>query len=256
MEKKDWYIIAGFLGVALLYKKIVKPKNKNKESKSSFIGSAFGKRVMFTLSNKTNSNQVVPIFNSYSNIQNPNVSITPSMAEFNRTLLNEPKKIVAIEVRASGNKKQAEMPIQIQCKDASGEFKSSYLYPLVSAFQVAQDTTTVQPSNLIANGECYLNLTVLPNQSFVLIVHYDVADSSEKKKINCRNCSWSWNEEDGGKDKYVCHKCNTDNEKYYKNKSDNKSIQSKTGTSKKIKVNPYLVGGVGALGLLYFMNRK
>ncbi len=181
MEKKDWLISLAIAGVfGFVYWKLIKG-NKKTDKKSSFIGSPFGQRVMFTLTNKTDQKQVVPIFNSYSNIQNPNVSITPSISEFNRTLLNEPKIIKVIEIRASGNKKQAEMPIEVQCKDASGEFKSSFLYPLVSAFQVAQDMTSVQPKNLIASGECYLNLTVLPNQSLVVIFHYDL--KKEKNKV-------------------------------------------------------------------------
>jgi hypothetical protein len=35
-------------------------------------------------------------------------------------------------------------------------------------------------------------------------------------KITCRNCSWSWDEESAGNDKYICHKCNYDNSMYYK----------------------------------------
>jgi hypothetical protein len=34
-------------------------------------------------------------------------------------------------------------------------------------------------------------------------------------KIVCQNCGWSWNVKDGGNDLYVCHKCNTDNSKFY-----------------------------------------
>ena len=34
-------------------------------------------------------------------------------------------------------------------------------------------------------------------------------------KIVCQNCGWSWNVKDGGKDLYVCHKCNADNSKFY-----------------------------------------
>jgi len=31
------------------------------------------------------------------------------------------------------------------------------------------------------------------------------------KKINCNNCEWSWKESEGGKDKFLCHKCGHDN---------------------------------------------
>jgi hypothetical protein len=30
-------------------------------------------------------------------------------------------------------------------------------------------------------------------------------------KVKCKNCGWSWNLSDGGKDPYVCHKCKYDN---------------------------------------------
>ena len=33
--------------------------------------------------------------------------------------------------------------------------------------------------------------------------------------IECGSCSWSWDKKDGGDDMYVCHKCGTDNEKYF-----------------------------------------
>ena len=37
------------------------------------------------------------------------------------------------------------------------------------------------------------------------------------KRIECHNpkCDWSWSVESGGDDLYVCHKCHTDNEKFY-----------------------------------------
>jgi len=33
--------------------------------------------------------------------------------------------------------------------------------------------------------------------------------------IECGSCDWSWDKKDGGDDMYVCHKCGTDNEKYF-----------------------------------------
>ena len=55
----------------------------------------------------------------------------------------------------------------------------------------------------------------------------------------------------------VKKKINIEKQNSLKTKSDKKSIHSKTGTTpKKNKVNPYLVGGIGALGLLYFINKK
>ena len=35
-------------------------------------------------------------------------------------------------------------------------------------------------------------------------------------EVVCRSCGWHWLESEGGSDTYVCHKCNSDNIKYYK----------------------------------------
>jgi hypothetical protein len=82
-----------------------------------------------------------------------------------------------IEVRAVGNQTQAQQVIQINCKDASGDFKSTNLYPMVSVMQKALDMTSVQPQNLTLTGECYLNYTVLPKQTVIITVHYDIAST-------------------------------------------------------------------------------
>lgn len=169
-------------GVGLLYWLLIR-KKKGSESKSNFNGSGFGKRVMFTLTNKTKEAQVVPLFNAYSNIQNPNVSITPSISEFNRTLLSEPKLVKMIEIRATGSRQQAEKPIQIYCKDASGEMKSSNLYPMVSPFQKALDMTSVQPNNFTIDGSCYMNYTVDPSQTVILVVHYDLVKQPQAQPV-------------------------------------------------------------------------
>jgi len=39
--------------------------------------------------------------------------------------------------------------------------------------------------------------------------------------IECYTCDWSWKESEGGEDKYVCHKCGTDNTENYMDKSIN-----------------------------------
>lgn len=45
------------------------------------------------------------------------------------------------------------------------------------------------------------------------------------KKIECKYCGWSWNENEGGDDKYTCHMCGNDNAEHYLNESqDDKSI--------------------------------
>jgi hypothetical protein len=39
----------------------------------------------------------------------------------------------------------------------------------------------------------------------------DVITEGSNKKINCSHCDWSWKESEGGKEKYLCHKCGHDN---------------------------------------------
>jgi hypothetical protein len=42
----------------------------------------------------------------------------------------------------------------------------------------------------------------------------------DEETVECENCGWEWNLEDGGKDPFVCHKCGHDNvEKYDMNES-------------------------------------
>lgn len=179
-DKTDLKIVVGIVAVGLVFRWLLKPSKT--EKKSSFLGSPFGKRVMFTLTNPTDQVQVVPLFNAYSNTQNPKVGIMPSISEFNRTLAGEPKIIKMIEVRATGNQAQAQKPIQIYCKDASGEMKSTNLFPMVSVYQKALDMTSVQPQNFVIDGQCYLNYTLDPKQTVVLIFHYDLV--AQPKAIN------------------------------------------------------------------------
>jgi hypothetical protein len=236
MEKKDWIILGGLAGIGFLYWKLVSGK-KIIDKKSSFNGSVFGQRVMFTLSNTTNETQVVPLFNSYSNIQNSKVNITPSISEFNRTLLNEPKKVTMIEVRASGNQKQAQEPISIQCKDASGEFKGTNLYPFVSPFQKALDMTSVQPNNLILNGQCYINYTIFPSQTVVIIVHYEKQTKEQGAESIIQE------------DKPIKKVAQQDNILTTNNPINNNFVK------KESKLKPYIIGG-GAVALIYALTRK
>lgn len=40
------------------------------------------------------------------------------------------------------------------------------------------------------------------------------------KKIECKYCGWSWNEGEGGDDKYTCHICGNNNAKHYLRESE------------------------------------
>ena len=50
-----------------------------------------------------------------------------------------------------------------------------------------------------------------------LIIIDGIVESYEPITIKCHNCSWTWAYKDGGDDKFICHKCGTNNSKYYKN---------------------------------------
>jgi hypothetical protein len=45
----------------------------------------------------------------------------------------------------------------------------------------------------------------------------DIKEEVKKGKVLCDNCGWSWDLSDGGKDKYMCHKCGNDNTPHLKN---------------------------------------
>jgi hypothetical protein len=57
-----------------------------------------------------------------------------------------------------------------------------------------------------------------PNKSYN-IIGGNVNKKQNLERIYCHNpkCNWSWKVIDGGDDLYVCHKCFTDNEKFYVN---------------------------------------
>ena len=178
MTKEEKIKVFSFIAVAglIAYFYFSKKKPKSVTNKADFSGfrggGSLGTRVMFTLTNNTDKEQDVPLFNAWSNIQNPNVGINPSMAEFNRTLLTNAKTVSMIEVRANNNQSQAQMPITKYCKDASGEIKQENYNPLVSVYQKATDMTSVQPKDLTLDGSCYLQYKLLPKTTVVMTINY------------------------------------------------------------------------------------
>jgi hypothetical protein len=40
---------------------------------------------------------------------------------------------------------------------------------------------------------------------------FELINEGKDPKIKCYLCDWSWKSSEGGKDKYVCHKCGHDN---------------------------------------------
>lgn len=54
------------------------------------------------------------------------------------------------------------------------------------------------------------------------------------KKIECKYCGWSWNESDGGDDKYMCHMCDNDNSKFYDNIKESEEPKKKLFIPRKV----------------------
>lgn len=54
------------------------------------------------------------------------------------------------------------------------------------------------------------------------------------RKIECKYCGWSWNESDGGDDKYTCHMCNNDNSKFYDNINESEESKKKLFIPRKV----------------------
>lgn len=198
---KNWKTILGTAIVGSLAYILL--KNKKEEETSGFLGSPMGKVVQFTLVNNTAQEQETTLFNSFTNYSNPNVGVSSnnmSSSEFNRSLLSEPIKINNIEVRCNGANgfNQSQKVITKICKDASGVSNTEFYYPIVSPNQFQPNMTSVQPSNLILDGVCYLKYSIAPNTTVTLVFNYDVTsknippiavsnNKSEVKKIGIVN---------------------------------------------------------------------
>lgn len=104
MNSKNYKILSYLslgLGFFSLYK-LWKTTKTTTEQTSSFLGDG-EQKIVFTLTNNTNQNQVQYLFDSYSEQNNPNVGVVGKLKFFNRELLNNPKKVSRIEFRALNN---------------------------------------------------------------------------------------------------------------------------------------------------------
>lgn len=135
-------------------------------------------QVQFTIKNDNDIPKKITLFDAFNNIDNLNsltgISINPSMNFFNNTLLNSPKKIDKITVNASGvnAQSQATQIITKICKDASGNSNNQNYIPIVSPSQFQGAITSVKPEDLILDGTCILDYTMLPKSSVTLILDY------------------------------------------------------------------------------------
>ena len=77
----------------------------------------------------------------------------------------------------------------------------------------------------------------------------DLLTEAKDKKIKCNHCDWSWKESEGGKEKYLCHKCGHDNTP----KSFDEFAEKRMGGATKIANNAKEKGGPSMLTYHHFV---
>ena len=112
-----------------LFKKQLK---KEEEETSSFSGSKNLKIITFKLKNNTNQAQVEYLFDGFGGKDNPNVSVSGNLDDFNRELTNIPKIVKKIEFRSNQN-----------FSGINGE-KEAATTDLQSSANITTDKTTTQ----------------------------------------------------------------------------------------------------------------
>lgn len=188
MENKTKNILitlAAIGGISYLISLAVKNRKKaniaSKQGNSNLVDDMLDKMgkattAQFTLINNTSMPQDISLFNAFDlKPSNRNIQINPSMGFFNKTLLNEPKKINKIKVMVNSGafaQAQATQVMTKYCKDANGDSSTENYYPMVGINQFQSNMTEIQPNNLILDGTCVLNYTVQPNTTVTLIFDY------------------------------------------------------------------------------------
>jgi len=185
--KKHWKPITAIgITIGLIYglkklsdfqKKQITEKEKDKENKTGVDGNGNLElnTIQFTFTNNTSQNQIINLFKAWTlgaGIGNPNVGVSSpvSMPFFNRTLATEPKKIISISFNTNAG--QSQNVITKICKDATGQLQEEFWYPRVSTMQFQSGITTVNPDNMIINGECFLKYSINPNTVVNMTVVY------------------------------------------------------------------------------------
>lgn len=178
---KNILILGGiaFLGY-IAYKFLRKPKS-TEEPKSNLVDdllSKFGSGnvTQISIRNKTAITQKLKLFDAYSLSASSNIElqINPNLSYFNKTLLNEPKKLkkIKILVNQGGGGIQATEPMTFVCKDSNGDMASRTLIPMISSTQFQANVTEVYP-DVVLNGECVANYQIQPMTTVTLILEYD-----------------------------------------------------------------------------------
>jgi tRNA(Ile2) C34 agmatinyltransferase TiaS len=80
----------------------------------------------------------------------------------------------------------------------------------------------------------------------------DLLTEAKDKKIKCNHCDWSWKESEGGKEKYLCHKCGHDNTP----KSFDEFAETRMKGADKIATTAKAKGGLAMLTYHHFNVKK
>lgn len=166
-----WKFITGAVGlVSVYYLMFLRKKGNYFEKKSNFVDSEFGKRVKFKITNNTNEKQIVPIFKSKQNIQNQELDITPSMNEFNRDLLKEPKKIRGIEIIPCD---ATVIPIISNEINKVLNNDKTILKPTFTSDKIGEEVLLFEPTDLKVDGDTHLEYEMKPKTSIYVMFHYE-----------------------------------------------------------------------------------
>jgi hypothetical protein len=179
-KKKELFAIYGAIAVAALFVTglIIYRKNK-KELQSNLVDDMldnFGKPSLtqFVFKNDTASPKPITLFDAY-NTGSAKGMGNSNLAFFNKTLLNEPKRVKSINITANGTNAASQIN-QIMtkvCKDASGNASTENYVPMISTMQVQANMTSIQPNNLVLDGECFLDYVVQPKTTVIINLDYD-----------------------------------------------------------------------------------
>jgi hypothetical protein len=166
-----WKFITGAVALSSVYYfMFLRGKKPLVEKKSSFVDSEFGKRVKFKISNSTDENQIVPIFKSKQNIQNQELEITPSMNEFNRDLIKEPKKIRGIEIVPCDS--TVVSMITNEVNKVINDDKTA-LKPSFTSDKIGEEVLLFEPTDLKVDGDTHLEYEMKPKTSVYIMFHYE-----------------------------------------------------------------------------------
>lgn len=163
MNKNHIYLLIGFILGLILYKIFKRSKNSNY---SNFTNVA-----VYNFSNTTSQPKTVKLFSS---VYSPpsGVSILPTTIDLQAEVLNIPKQVGNIRIRSS-NVNQIESPITYKCQTPTGTGNSQIINPRVSPTQAQSNVVDAPVSNILLDGRCFFEYTILPNTEVTWSISYN-----------------------------------------------------------------------------------